>query len=140
MKIQKIFVVSNAALAKGIVVVIDILRAATTEAYAFSKGAKEIIPVASADEAFILKKENPDYLLMGEDRAIKIKGFDFGNSPFEISKLDLTGRTLVHRSSQGTQGLVRAVNAKELIFGSFVTGSAIVKHILKENPKIVSIV
>ncbi len=140
MKIQKYYGVPNAVKAKGVVVVIDILRAATTEAFAFYKGAKQILPVATAEEAFALKKENPKYLLMGENKAIKIKGFDFGNSPFEISKIDLSGKTIVHRSSQGTQGLVRAINAKELIFGSFVTGSAIVLHIQKQNPSLVSIV
>jgi len=63
-----------------------------------------------------------------------------GNSPSEVVKTDLKNKTLVHRTSSGTQGLVNAKNATELIFGSFVTGSAIIKHIQNNKYSNVSIV
>src|SRR5208282_5212468 len=88
-------------------VIIDVLRAFTTAAFAFSVGAHKIIPVSSPEDAFNLKRQNPDYLLMGEIQGKPIQGFDFGNSPTEIQGLDLKGKTIVQRTSAGTQGIVR---------------------------------
>ena len=139
MKIKKINGRPNAKEATGHVVTIDILRAATVEAYAFSKGANYIIPVYDVEEAFNLKKENPSYILIGENDGHEIDGFDYGNSPSEIIKANLEGKILIHRSSSGTKGLVNAVNAQELIFGSFVTASAIVKYLHSKNPDTVSL-
>lgn len=140
LKIKQLKGIEGARQATNLTIVIDIMRAATTEAYAFGQGAKYIIPVATKEEAFVLKKENPEYLLMGEIGGYKIEGFDFDNSPFEIAKIDLTGKTLVHRTSSGTQGVVAATSAKEIIFGSFVTCSTIVKYIRAGNHKNISIV
>jgi 2-phosphosulfolactate phosphatase len=141
MKINKLFGVEGAKKAQGITVIIDIFRAATVEAFLFNKGVKEIIPVATAKEAFRYKNKNPDFLLCGEDRGYKIEGFDLDNSPFEISKHNnLEGKTVVHRSSSGTQGIVNAGNAQEIIFGSFVTASAITNYLVKRNPSVCSVV
>ncbi len=139
MNIKKIIGRQNAKKATGYVVVIDILRAATVEAYALSKGTKYIIPVSSTKEAFDLKKRNPSYILVGEKDGYKIKGFDYGNSPSEIIEANLENKILIHRSSSGTKGLFNAVNAKKLIFGSFVTASAIVKYLQLKNPDSVSL-
>jgi len=140
MNIRQLSGIDGAKKATGLTVVIDIMRAATVEAYAFGQGAKYIIPVATEEEAFALKKQNSEYLLMGEIGGHNIEGFDFGNSPSEIVKIDLTGKTLVQRTSSGTQGLVNATSAQELIFGSFVTCSAIVKYIRARDYKDISIV
>ncbi|MFI5265628.1 MAG: 2-phosphosulfolactate phosphatase [Candidatus Levyibacteriota bacterium] len=140
MNIKQLTGIEGAKNATGLTVIIDIMRAATVEAYAFGQGAKHIIPVATKEEAFLLKKQDPSILLMGEEHGIKIPGFDFGNSPTEIVEVDLTGKTLVHRSTSGTQGLVNAAKASELIFGSFVTCSAIIRYIKKSKHEEVSIV
>jgi len=138
--IQKLSDIQGAKNAEGLVVVVDILRAATVEAYLFSIGVNYIIPVSTQEEAFSLKKHHPEYILVGENYGIKIKGFDYGNSPTELLKADLKNKVVIHRSTRGTQGLVTAVNANELIFGSFVTCSAIVAYAHKKKIKKVSIV
>lgn len=51
---------------KELVVVIDVIRAFTTAAFAFAKKAKKIIPVKDTEDAFKLKKQHQDWLLMGE--------------------------------------------------------------------------
>lgn len=132
--------IDGARHAEGLVVVVDIMRAATVEAYAFGEGARYIIPVATKKEAFAIKEKNPDVLLMGEESGYKIKDFDFGNSPSEIVKANIKDKILVHRTSYGTQGLVNATLAQELIFGSFVTHSAIMRYISKMKHDEISIV
>jgi 2-phosphosulfolactate phosphatase len=70
--------------ATGLVVVIDVLRAFTTSAFLFQAGAEEIILVSGVDEAFQLRKEIPDSIIVGEVDGIRVPGFDLGNSPSTI--------------------------------------------------------
>jgi len=108
----------------GAVVVVDVIRAFTTAAYAFASGAAEIYLVASVDEALAFKAEHPGSLAMGEERGLRPDGFDFPNSPAMVRDADLDGRTLVQRTSAGTQGVVRAVDATRLWAASLVVASA----------------
>lgn len=140
MNVIQLFGIEGAKKARGLTIIIDIMRAATVEAYAFGQKAKYIIPVSTKEEAFVIKNRRPDVILIGEEYGRKIKGFDFGNSPSEIIKANLKDKTLVQRTSSGTQGLINAISATELIFGSFVTSSAIIRYIRKKEPTDLSIV
>ncbi|MFA5075252.1 MAG: 2-phosphosulfolactate phosphatase [Candidatus Babeliales bacterium] len=122
------------------VIVIDVLRAFTTAAYAFSRGAEKIILVSTIEEAFDLKKKNPEYLLMGEVKGKHIPGFDFCNSPEKISKENLTGRTLVQRTSAGTQGVIRSIKSKKILTSSFVVANATLQRIQFLNPNSITFV
>lgn len=108
----------------GPVVVIDVIRAFTTAAYAFGAGATAIYLVATVEEALAFKAAHPEVLATGEDRGRRPKGFDFPNSPVAVSRGDLDGRTLVQRTSAGTQGVVAAVDATRLWAASLVCASA----------------
>lgn len=59
-------------------------------------------------------------------------GFDLGNSPFEASQADLEGRTIIQRTSAGTQGIVAAKQAARLYAGSLVTATATVRALLRQ--------
>jgi 2-phosphosulfolactate phosphatase len=108
----------------GTVVVIDVLRAFTTAAYAFGAGAAEIWLVAGVDEAVELAGRLPGALVMGEDGGRRPEGFDLSNSPVGAWHADLDGRTLVQRTSAGTQGVVAASSAERLFVASLVCASA----------------
>lgn len=108
----------------GAVVVIDVIRAFTTAAYAFGAGATAIYLVATVEEALAFKADHPDVLAMGEHHGRRPEGFDFANSPVAVSGADLSGRTLVQRTSAGTQGIVAAVDATRLWAASLVCASA----------------
>ncbi len=69
--------------ATGTVVVIDVIRAFTNAAFAFSKGAKEIYPVSTVEEALLFKVQNSEALACGEVGGMPPEGFDFGNSPLK---------------------------------------------------------
>lgn len=141
MKITKYFGIDGAKQAKGITVIVDVLRASATSAYLLDKGIEKIFVVATAEEAFAYKKDHPEWILIGEDYGIKIEGFDYNNSPFEISQLDnLNGKTVIFRSSFGTQGIVNAVNADKIILGTYCTCGAIINYIKKNNYEVVSVV
>ena len=126
--------------ATGIVLLIDVLRAFSTAAYAFSCGAKEIRLVSSVEEALALKAQFPNSKAMGEVGGLPPEGFDFGNSPTRILEHDLTGVTLIQRTGAGTQGAVRAVSAELMLATSFVVAQATIEHVLKLKPDEVNFV
>jgi len=126
--------------ATGIVLVIDVLRAFSTAAYAFSRGAIEIRLVSGIQEALELKAQLPNAKAMGEVGGLPPEGFDFGNSPTRILEHDLAGVTLVQRTGAGTQGAVRAVNADVMFATSFVVAKATIDHVLKLEPTEISFI
>lgn len=126
--------------ATGIVLVIDVLRAFSTAAYAFSRGAKEIRLVSTVEEALELKSQLPNAKAMGEVGGLPPAGFDFGNSPTRILEHDLTGITLIQRTGAGTQGAVRSVHAEVMFATSFVVAQATMDQVLRLHPEEVTFV
>ena len=114
----------RAAEARGAVVVVDVLRAFTTAAYAFAAGARRIWLVESVEHGLALKARLPGAAAMGEDGGRRIPGFDFSNSPAEVAAADLTGRDVVQRTSAGTRGAVAAAAADRRWCASLVCASA----------------
>lgn len=96
--------------------------------------------MGSLEEAFRLKRMNPEWILMGERDGRRVEGFDYGNSPYEIRDVDFTGKTVIQTTEAGTQGVVRARWADEILLASFVTAGATIEHIKKKRPSLVSIV
>lgn len=84
--------------AAGVVIVIDVLRAFSTAAYAFSLGAREILLVGTVEQALALKPQIPASKIMGEVYGLRPEGFDFCNSPTYLSREDLSGITIPTRS------------------------------------------
>lgn len=122
------------AAADDVAVAIDVLRAFSTAAYALAAGAERIWLVSGVEEALALRAQTPGALAMGEVGGIKAAGFDLGNSPHALSGRDLRGRTLIHRSSAGTQGAVRAARARALFGASFVCAAATARAVLSLEP------
>ena len=108
----------GASAATGVVVVIDVLRAFTTAAYAFDAGIAEIELVATTEEAFAA----PGFR-MGEVGGRLIPGFDHNNSPSRLIGRRLAGRAIL-RTGSGTQCVVAATKAEEVWLGSLVVASA----------------
>ncbi len=125
---------------EGTVVVIDVLRAFTTAAYAFAGGVKDIVLVASVEEAFELRRRFPDRLLMGEVDGKPVDGFDLGNSPAEVSSRSLSGRRIIHRSTAGTRAAVLCANVELLLAGSLVCAAATARYVGAAAPQSVSFV
>jgi 2-phosphosulfolactate phosphatase len=67
------------------VVAVDAFRASTTLAVLVSKGVR-VISVASVEEAAAYTRAD---CRVGERGSIRVRGFDFGNSPTEIEAAEL---------------------------------------------------
>ena len=90
---------------------------------------RPIVPIADVDDARELKRQHPDWLLIGERHARPLPGFDCGNSPTDLEQLDVAGRTLIHTTHSGTQGLTAACRPTKCITGALVNAGAIVRYI-----------
>jgi 2-phosphosulfolactate phosphatase len=111
-----------------VVVVIDVLRASTTIATALANGATAVWPTAEPADARRLARRlgRGETLLGGERHAVRIPGFDLGNSPLEYTRRVVAGKAVVTTTTNGTRALIAANRgAARVLVGSFVNGSAI---------------
>ena len=108
---MNIKIVNNAKLATGLAVVIDVFRAFTVEPYLINNGAKKLIPVGDVQISYDYKKKDNNFILVGERNGIMLPGFDYGNSPSQIENINFSGKTIIHTTSCGTQGIINSVNA-----------------------------
>lgn len=100
-----------------------------------------MLPVAGIEEARALKASLPQALLVGERHARPLPGFECGNSPTEVLARPLLGRTLIHTTHAGTQGLTAAARSAERVFtGAFVNAAATVAAIRALQPSEVTVV
>jgi 2-phosphosulfolactate phosphatase len=125
----------------GAVVVIDVLRSFTTIAYAFARGAREVVPVDSVEAAQRLRAEDPQALAVGAvGGGAPAPGLDVGNSPSTIAELDLAGRRIIQYTAGGTRGLVACDHAAVLLASSLVCAGATAAYLKRLQPPSVTLV
>ena len=129
MRVRRSSLIEGARTATGTAVIIDVFRAFTTAAFCIAAGAPEVVLVADHEQALAMKSEDPRVFLTGEIRGRPIPGFDVGNNPSAIQHLDLAGRRVVQRTSQGTQCVVAASGARRVVLGSLVIAGATLRHV-----------
>lgn len=140
MNIQILQLVEGARRARGLTVIIDVFRAFSTESFIMARNPQKIIPVGDVKIAWEYKTKHPDAVLCGERGGTIIDGFDYGNSPSVVAGEDFTGKTVIHTTSAGTQGIVNAVRADEILGGCLVNADAVAHYIIKKQPANVSLV
>lgn len=140
MNIQILQLIDGAKAARGFTVIIDVFRAFSVEAYLFAQGADKIIPVGDADLAYRLKQENPQFVLAGERYGKILDGFDMGNSPSQNALINVKGKTVIHTTSAGTQGIANAIYADEILGCSLVNARATAEYIRRSGATDVSLV
>ena len=140
MEIRLGSLVGDAREAKGTVIIVDVFRAFTTAAIAFDRGADRIVLVAEIEEAMELYRRGVGDLTMGEVDGKRPHGFDYGNSPHEISQANLAGKTIVQSTRAGTVGVAAATGADSIYLGSFVVAAATAAAVKHDNSEVVSII
>ena len=119
----------------SIVVIIDILRATSAICTAFENGAASIIPVGTIPEAKEYKRRG--YLIAAERDGYVLDFADFGNSPFNFTREKVAGKTIAYSTTNGTGIIKMAVSAGEIIVGSFLNISAVVKWLSERDKNVV---
>jgi 2-phosphosulfolactate phosphatase len=116
----------------GAVVVVDVMRAYTVAAWALHMGASELILVDDVEQAVAVAAEIPESLLC-KDGAPDPR-FHLHNSPRHLLDLNVTGRTIVQRTTAGTRAAVAVQKAAHLFCASFVVASATAKALRSIGP------
>jgi 2-phosphosulfolactate phosphatase len=126
--------IDGARQARGIAVVIDVLRAFTVSAYALAGGARECRLVTITDEALALAATIPGALVSAEEDGLPVPGIAISNSPTQIKAADMKGRVLVQRSSAGTQVNAAVAPGVDMFAASLVVARATVQACLLRRP------
>ncbi len=130
--------------AEGLTVIIDVFRAFSCEPLFFHFGAKRVFLEANPEKAIQLKRDNPEFILVGEVNEVPIEGADLGNSPTHIIKMGeafFRDKTIIHRTTAGVTGVEAACpNPGEVILGSFSMAAAIAGYIKEKKPEQVTLV
>jgi len=118
------------------VVVIDILRATTTINAALQAGAKGVITVESVEEAArYIGREG--YVAAAERDGMIVPGFEWGNSPLALLGKNLTDKTYVLTSTNGTRCIYIADGANRLLSGAFSNLAITVRYLQARQKNIV---
>ena len=140
MEIRIHSLLEGARQAEGTVVIVDVFRAFTTASLALDRGVEKIIFVADPDEALALREAGKADICVGEVGGIPPEGYDFGNSPHELSTADLSGKVMAHSTRAGTVGVNAATRADRIFGASLANARATTRAILADNPELVTIV
>jgi 2-phosphosulfolactate phosphatase len=145
MRIESLFTpseIDESAVKGKTVVLIDVLRACTTAAYAMAGGCERIIPVATVEAATNLAAslDKKVTLLGGEREGKRIDGFDLGNSPLEYTSDVVRRKTIILATTNGTRTISMSQGAKEILIASFVNMRSVVEYIGSLNEDLVTVV
>jgi 2-phosphosulfolactate phosphatase len=132
--------VDGARSALGIVVVIDVLRAFSVSAYALAGGARECLLVRTVDEARALAADTPGAIISAEVDTLPVAGIAISNSPTQMVEADVSGRTIVQRTSAGTQAIRAVARADATYAASLVVARATAQACLLRKPRTVTLV
>jgi 2-phosphosulfolactate phosphatase len=114
-----------------VLVVIDVLRCGSTIVTALMNGAKEVIPTKTIREAQAIHKKHPAFLLAGERKGLKLKGFDLGNSPSEFSVNTVKEEHVILTTTNGTKTICLSKKARWVLIGAFFNAEAVAKTAFK---------
>ena len=122
-------------LSNAIVVVIDVLRATSSMCVAFTQGVTSIVPVATIEESIAYKEKG--FLIGAERNGEMLEGFDIGNSPFSYMDEKVKGRDIALTTTNGTQAIAAAKDAKQIVVGSFLNLDALCNWLATQDGNIV---
>jgi len=119
----------------AIVVVVDILRATSSICNAFANGVDTIIPVENSDTARQMKEKG--YTVAAERNGYKLDFADFGNSPFNFSKENVEGKSIVYSTTNGTRTIHLAASCFQVVIGSFINNKALSNYLIAQQKPVI---
>ena len=118
-------------------VVVDVLRATSTIAQALASGYRRVLCCAEVEEARALREAVGEGVLGGERHAVRISGFDLGNSPREF--VDARAETAILTTTNGTRAIIAAAGRCERVLVASLLNLAAVASAVREHGEDVAI-
>ena len=113
-----------------IYIIVDVIRATTSMAVMFDRGAARVLVAGSIEQAREAAQKIEGRLLCGERNVQRIPGFDYGNSPVQYAQLDLSERELIMTTTNGTRAFYACPEQAPRLAGSFYNAGAVTVHAL----------
>ncbi|MCW3975123.1 MAG: 2-phosphosulfolactate phosphatase [Candidatus Bathyarchaeota archaeon] len=113
-----------------IAIVIDALRCSSTIITALANDVREIIPVETLDEAFKMRSNDSNIILVGERKGQKIDGFDLDNSPLKFITNEFRGKRIVITTTNGTSAIKQVEKCPMVLIGAFMNSNEVTKKAL----------
>jgi 2-phosphosulfolactate phosphatase len=105
-------------------IVVDVIRATSTIAQALAAGYERVLCCGEIEEARALRAELPSSLVGGEQKAVRIEGFDVGASPREF--LEARAETLILTTTNGTRAILEtAKHCDDVVLGCLLNLDAV---------------
>ena len=121
-------IIPSAAQQDDIFIVIYVIRATTTMAVMLEQGATRILVAGDIAQALAASEAVPGRLLCGERNVKPIPGFDYGNSPAQFSKIDLSGREMILTTTNGTRAFHACPAQTIRLAGSLYNAAAVTAY------------
>ncbi len=122
----------------GVAVVVDVMRAYTTAAWALHLGADRILLTDDIEQAVEVASTIEGALLFKD--GVPDARFQLHNSPHQLQSLDVAGRTIVQRTTAGTVGAMAARRADHLFCTGYVSARATGEAVIALDPGAVTFV
>lgn len=106
-------------------IVVDVIRATTTLAVMFERGARRVLVARDVESARRVRATLPEAIVAGEVDAVAPPDFDHGNSPDEWGGLDVTGKEILFSTTNGARALHAAMGGGPVFAGSLRNASAV---------------
>lgn len=110
-----------------ITVAIDLLRATTAVCAAFQAGCSMVAPLNTLEGMSRFRDQG--FLLAAERDGKKVGNAEYGNSPTEYLRNDLSGVKLSYSTTNGTVTILCGADAEMTLVGSFANLSALCKRL-----------
>ena len=134
MKVDIIFTADEVSQEKTegkICVVIDVLRATSVMITALHNGAEKIFPFKDIKTIQERCENLKNIIKCGERNALKIDGFDLGNSPLEFTKEKVFGKDIYMSTTNGTKAVENSLSAEKIIICSFLNIKSVSEKLLE---------
>ena len=132
MRVEVAFVPSLAYDVEGqVCVVVDVLRATSSLVVLIEQGVTEVVVCRRLAQARRIARLT-HYLLCGEMNSVPPRDFDYGNSPTEFAGLDLSGRSVILATSNGTGAIRQVADAHAVLIGALLNRQAVAGAALAE--------
>jgi 2-phosphosulfolactate phosphatase len=107
-------------------IVVDVIRATTTLTALFDRGCAEVLLAPGIEAAQTARDAlGHAFLLAGEVGGARPPGFDLGNSPAEIARSDVQGRSIIFATTNGTRTMRACQGGRRVLAGCLRNARAV---------------
>ena len=115
-------------LRRQVCMVVDVIRASTSLVTLVERGATPIYIASDVASARAAAASRDGVVLAGEEDGLAPAGFNYGNSPVELSGARVAGRPVIFVTTNGTAAIRAVEGAAAVLVGALRNGTAVCRE------------